>query len=136
MNEMLKKWLRDKNEYKLCLVLDKTAYFTNIPIEDQTGDDWNDAPYEYNAGEPYPNDKNQIIKLMFEDGFFVKYPCDGYYSVSVDDINKKTIPWITIRMYDKNVKDTEIYAGETIRGFIEKMHEWDIGVYINLKEEK
>ena len=41
------------NNAVLCFV-DKTwAYFTTKPIESQWGDDWDDAPYEHNAGEPY-----------------------------------------------------------------------------------
>lgn len=39
-------------EYKLCYVEDNFAYFTN-DFENQWGDDWNDRPYEHNAGEPY-----------------------------------------------------------------------------------
>lgn len=40
--------------YVLCYVDGPWAYFTTQPLEDQWGDDWDDAPYEHNAGEPYP----------------------------------------------------------------------------------
>lgn len=41
-------------QYKLCYIDDsKGAYFTTQPLEEQWGDDWNDAPYEHNAGPPY-----------------------------------------------------------------------------------
>ena len=37
----------------LCYVRGAWAYFTTQPLEDQWGDDWDDAPYEHNAGSPY-----------------------------------------------------------------------------------
>jgi hypothetical protein len=40
-------------EHKLCYVKGNWAYFTSRPLSEQTGDDWNDAPYEHNAGTPY-----------------------------------------------------------------------------------
>lgn len=42
-----------KPEFGLCYVKGCFAYFTSQPVEEQWGDDWNDAPYEHNAGEPY-----------------------------------------------------------------------------------
>lgn len=41
------------NKYKLCYVYDNIAYFTTQDISKQRGDDWDDVPYEHNAGEPY-----------------------------------------------------------------------------------
>jgi len=38
---------------RLCYVERQWAYFTTRPIAEQWGDDWDDAPYEHNAGEPY-----------------------------------------------------------------------------------
>ena len=37
----------------LCYVKGPWAYFTTQPLKKQWGDDWDDAPYEHNAGEPY-----------------------------------------------------------------------------------
>ena len=37
----------------LCYVEGNFAYFTTQPLAKQWGDDWDDAPYEHNAGEPY-----------------------------------------------------------------------------------
>jgi len=40
--------------YRLCYIDRPWAYFTTRrPFADQWGDDWDDAPYEHNAGEPY-----------------------------------------------------------------------------------
>jgi hypothetical protein len=41
------------SEPRLCYVSDGLAYFTTRPVTEQWGDDWNDAPYEHNAGLPY-----------------------------------------------------------------------------------
>lgn len=38
---------------RLCYVSGPFAYFTSKELSEQWGDDWNDAPYEHNAGEPY-----------------------------------------------------------------------------------
>jgi hypothetical protein len=38
---------------RLCYIDSPWAYFTSQEIDKQWGDDWNDAPYEHNAGEPY-----------------------------------------------------------------------------------
>lgn len=41
------------SEPVLCYVSGGAAYFTTQPLEKQWGDDWDDAPYEHNAGSPY-----------------------------------------------------------------------------------
>jgi len=94
-------------------------YFTTKDLKDQWGDDWNDTPFEHNAGRPYspfrpdlkieerlknfPDDWNEdgspkweifTLRLYIENG---RLPNDGYYNspYSVDDINTiKSMPWI------------------------------------------
>lgn len=41
-----------ETQYYLCYVENGKCWFTN-KWSKQWGDDWNDAPYEHNAGEPY-----------------------------------------------------------------------------------
>jgi hypothetical protein len=41
------------SEPRLCYVSGNCAYFTTQALEKQWGDDWDDAPYEHNAGSPY-----------------------------------------------------------------------------------
>lgn len=41
-----------EKKYYLCYVDGNKAWFTDN-WEHIWGDDWNDAPYEYNAGNPY-----------------------------------------------------------------------------------
>lgn len=45
--------MSETNEPVLCYVCGPWAYFTTRPLADQWGDDWDDAPYEHNAGTPY-----------------------------------------------------------------------------------
>ena len=39
-------------------IVSDTAYFTTCKLEKQWGDDWDDAPYKRNAGEPYEWDNH------------------------------------------------------------------------------
>lgn len=41
------------NNYKFIYVDAGTLWFTDARPGDVWGDDWNDAPYEHNAGDPY-----------------------------------------------------------------------------------
>jgi len=69
-------------------------YFTE-KFDDQWGDDWNDVPYEHNAGQPYEEDDRRVISIYFEGGDFI-FPnhnqCNSQFSV--EDINKGDIPWL------------------------------------------
>ena len=68
------------------------------------GDDWNDTPYEHNAGRPYDNyykDGKEIPielkELYYEFPYeWIKLPCDDFYNspFSVEDINRGHIAWI------------------------------------------
>ena len=115
-------------KYKLCYIDGNKAWFTNN-LEKQWGDDWNDVPYEHNAGEPYDywnellEDNEDIFKrkwkhheikhkvLYFEtEDCNEKKPCD-MGTFSVEDINKKVIAWLHTDKYD-------IYAGTIYEVFI------------------
>ena len=54
------------------------------------GDDWNDSPYEYNAGEPY----DDYIKIVVEGNFMT--PRSGLLNsdYSVESINDGEIAWL------------------------------------------
>lgn len=91
------------------------AYFTTKPLEKQWGDDWDDAPYEHNAGIPYDDitygkDENGksfiesredfvIYKVYFTPKHdYVRMPEDygfgGNSPFCVDDINKGAVAWL------------------------------------------
>ena len=128
---------------KLCYVDAPWAYFTTQDLDKQWGDDWNDAPYEHNAGEPYepvhphspdratrwPDDWNEdgtpkwkIVKIAFELDW-AGFPSDSG-RFSVESINKGLTPWVVIR-------DTKIMAGTDAIKFIEIIEENGGKVYIS-----
>ena len=124
--------IKEEDLYKLCYVKGNKAWFTS-DFKNQWGDDWNDKPYEHNAGEPYDSwselieDNENIFKrkykhhkikhkvLYFETGDWTeKRPCDGFLNspYSVEDINNKAIAWI-------RGNDFNILAGTTYKEFCE-----------------
>jgi hypothetical protein len=87
------------NEPVLCFVRGDWAYFTTQPLEDQWRDDWNDAPYEHNAGCPYEwtegrGPRYEIVKVAFEGPLAA--PCEGTNnsSYSVESINAGAVAWL------------------------------------------
>lgn len=113
-----------EKKYYLCYIDEHKAWFTSN-WEKQWGDDWNDSPYECNAGDPYneyyEEGKKYKIDLkclyfdMPNDGAWGIFPCDrGKWSV--EDINKGAVAWI----YDEYI-DLVIPAKTEINEFIEKI---------------
>ncbi len=110
------KKLEKQDEMKLCYVTECLAYFTSLPLENQWGDDWDDVPYEYNAGPPYHDEGSNTIKIMAYMGDFL-LPCSGYINspYSVEDINKGKVPWL--RTFLDNFDF--LLAGATVDEFID-----------------
>jgi len=118
-----------RDQYQLCYVDGCFAYFTSADITKQWGDDWNDAPYEHNAEEPYefderwPHDthKGDIIKLAFEAELMP--PCYDYLNspYSVQDINAGKVPWLRSSSWSEG--KIAIQAGTTIRDFFKLVKE-------------
>ena len=112
-------------QYKLCYVDENILYFTDN-FANQWGDDWDDAPYDHNASEPYErkyyteyddewcvkNGKGNIRKIAFDryDGYYIKQPKDGFCNspYSVQAINKKAVPWLY------NEEAGALFAGATM----------------------
>lgn len=117
-------------ELKLCYIDDAWAYFTTQALADQWGDDWNDAPYEHNAGEPYKWDKYdeekgrapwEIVKLAY-DSPRLETPAqhaNGCSRYSVEQINAGIVPWLAI-YYDPK-QGTDIMAGCDVWEFTQKV---------------
>lgn len=119
------------------------AYFTPIELDKQWGDDWNDAPYEYNAEIPYDDviletkecdglkiatkiDHYDIIQIPFAvKSYNWKLPRDYSYGgnspFSVDMINSGAVAWIYDSADGKMEHMTSIQAGCTIYEFIQKL---------------
>ena len=54
------------------------------------GDDWDDSPYEHNAGEPY----GEYIKVVIQGEFMTPNYGNINSRYSVESINKGAIPWL------------------------------------------
>jgi hypothetical protein len=125
--------------YKLCYIENNFAYFTTQDLDKQWGDDWNDAPYEHNAGTPYGPVRDfsyikdgawlrgsnynedgtpqwEIYKVAYEGPWDMQTPadiagCNSKYSV--DMINAKLTPWLT------KFPDKALFAGASVEEFTE-----------------
>lgn len=114
------------------------AFFTKLDLLEQWGDDWNDAPYEHNAEEPYEDTEGDIIKVPFafigsedDEGYFSTYPLEyklpkdyggGNSPWSVEDINLGAVPWLFVKdMSNRHVPAVVIMAGISPLEFKEKL---------------
>lgn len=87
----------------LCYVDKGRAWFTTQSLSKQWGDDWNDAPYEHNAGDPYSwierhDGKNGVPQWDLYTALFVGEglyePC-AFGSHSVEEITRgRVMPWV------------------------------------------
>lgn len=100
-------------------------YFTS-DFENQWGDDWDDAPYEYNAEEPYDH-KTDVLKIACKLPDNAYLPRDRFHSspYSVEDINSGAIPWI----WDC-IKKTYLMGGFTLEQSLPLLYEY----YKNLSD--
>lgn len=128
----------NNNKYKLCYIKNDSVYFTSREISKQWGDDWNDIPYEHNAGSPYMpsqtdienNDIWNIYVLKIDS--VLKQPCDGTINsqYSVEMINNKIVPWL-----QSSNNMISIYAGTSLSDFIEMFKINNIGkIYLPYKD--
>lgn len=127
---------------RLCYVDGSFAFFTTQKLGKQWGDDWNDAPYEHNAGDPYePTAKDvsadgspawTITKVAF-DGPLVS-PCEGVVNsrYSVEQINSGAVAWLVTSQWSSG-PFVAIPAGVSIVRFCELV--WQAGgtVYLPVK---
>ena len=115
---------------KLCYVSGSWAYFTTQELKDQWGDDWNDAPYEHNAGSPYhysDHDKKEgrepweIVRVAWDGPF--EAPCSEVLNspFSVEQINKGAVPWLVRSRWNTDLPYVAILAGETLPQFKDKI---------------
>lgn len=114
----------------LCYVRNGKAYFTDQPLDKQWGDDWDDAPYEYNAGPPYTDAGVQITCLYFE-GLFLT-PDDGHTNSpwSVEMINRGEVAWLR----SDGGTSPPIMAGTTMEDFIARIRAAGGKVFVELKD--
>lgn len=122
-------------------------FFTEIPLSEQWGDDWDDAPYEHNAGEPYDyfcSDGKlvkhtiyvcNVIVKSHDQKHIIKLPSDyGYNSpFSVDDVNNSAVAWMYRPYVTKKGFRKTIHAGASPR----EVYDFIKDIFIKcVKEEK
>ncbi len=129
--------------FRLCYIDEQEAWFTTRnPLSEQWGDDWNDAPYEYNAGRPYEwteRDKcppYELFMVMFRTDLETPAQIAGSNShYSVEQINAGLTPWLCSTSWSM-VKDVQIMAGITLPEFIDAIRQaggevfWPMGLQI------
>jgi len=116
---------------KLCYCRESWAFFTDQPLNKQWGDDWNNAPYEHNAGYPYSHDGEIITKVAWDGDFDL--PGNNAYnsSYSVERINQGVIPWLVTSKWIKEPV-VVINAGTSYEDFVRLIHEGGGNVYTKI----
>lgn len=129
------------SEPVLCYVSDQFAYFTTKPLSEQWGDDWNDAPYEHNAGTPYEwresdgEPKWEIIEVAWYGDFDTPAGLarNNNSRYSVEMINRGDIAWLTPYSYKGNPA-LPIHAGVTLVDFIRLIQKDRGAVFMKVPE--
>jgi hypothetical protein len=101
----------------LCYVDGAWGFFTTSPMPDQWGDDWNDAPYEHNAGAPYENEGAKVTRVAWYGPFETPDSDHTNSPWSVEQINAGHIAWLRPSKYGPNSKGQAIFAGATFDAF-------------------
>lgn len=74
-------------------------YLGEDTLENWGGDDWNDVPYEHNAGLVYAEYVSGYADLMCDANYIVLEPCCGVHnsSWSKEDMVKRRVPCIVVK---------------------------------------
>ena len=107
-------------------------YFGVDECEDYWGDDWDDAPYEHNAGRVY----QEYIKGYVEYAFPLKYDvCEACYRYfnspfSKEDMKNRKVACLTI----STEPEIKIYFGDNIDKISKQIEELGgFKIYIDMK---
>lgn len=96
---------------------------------EQTGDDWDDAPYQHNAGTVYPEYIERTVDMYFSVEVDTMEPADLWEGPSYcknDFIYKKSwVIWVE-KEYNNvfNLKPVSIFFGDTLEEIKEKTKEY------------
>ena len=114
-----------RTEPVLCYVKGPWAYFTTQELSKQTGDGWDDAPYEDNASPPYESKDGSwtITKVAWDGPFQTLYEYNSCYvgsRLSVNQINSGEDPWLRTSRYESDWEGPpiKIMAETTLSEFI------------------
>lgn len=128
------------NQFRLCYIdAMRRAWFTTKEVTEQWGDDWNDAPYEHNAGSPYGwsaydeekgREKWELTFVHFSSNLNTPEDLAGANSnFSVEMINNKLTPWLTNDDYS-----VKVWASTTLPEFVKVVEEAKGIVYLTKKQ--
>lgn len=123
----------------LCYVDGNEAYFTTQKLEDQWGDDWNDAPWDLNAGTPYRFRLIDNPKYIAGGEKAMMHNNDNPYKIyvvafhndwkteqtdpwAVNTINSGEVPWLM-----KPFK--AIWAGCTLEDFLKQVKYFSVAEF-------
>ena len=86
-------------------------YLGKDDLEDWHGDDWDDAPYEYNAGRVYDEFISGHIDIAFPYSADVLEPRDGCVNSPFckDDMKARRVPCIIVVPEDMELDDWNTY---------------------------
>jgi len=88
----------------------------------QWGDDWDDVPYEHNAGRVYKEFVNRICDIVVDFNYDVEEPADMFSNTGnspyskKDMIERKTYAFAITKEY---VTKAQIYFGDTLASVLE-----------------
>ena len=90
--------------------------------EDYWGDDWDDAPYEHNAGEVYQRYRQGYVEFTFPLKYSVCEACNGYFNspFSKEDMKNRKVPCLTI----STEPEIKIYFGDNIDEISKQIEEF------------
>jgi hypothetical protein len=126
----------------LCFVGGEWAYFTTQPVTEQWGDDWDDVPYEHNAGEPYEytfrdGDRGKAPWSITRVAFLadLRTPAWGRLNSpwSVREINAGRVPWLVSPSYESR-KRVNLWAGTPLSTFVRAVLEYGGEVYTSVRD--
>lgn len=113
----------DYENAKLCFVEDSFAWFTTGDINAINADDWDDAPYEHNASQPYEwhercgAPRYELFRVAFVSPYSTpaSLAYSGNSAYSVEMINAGAIAWLATGQYE--ILHSPIHAGTTLAEF-------------------
>lgn len=101
--------------HRLCYIDPPFAYFTSNPLDEEWGDDWDDAPYDCNAGEPY-GEGGEIVIVAYKSAFMTPSEREYGWPISVEDINmRREQPWLMCPPWKG--EHSSIWAGTELEEF-------------------
>ena len=110
-------------------------FYLGKNLEEAWGDDWNDVPYEHNAGTVYEEYYEAYMDIAWGLDYAVCEPCDGYYNSPFCkvDFKKRNLPVIVAKKMEKyefidnfinclTRADHKIFLGDSAVSLSEKGH--------------